>query len=353
MRCWRPIIWLIATVGFAPALAVCAASPADRLRAAILDAAAAGAPDPMDAALADRRHPDGIVLDLELADDQGEPIADCLAGHPRPPGVSPADWQALAAWPGLCDRGDAEGRSARLQLLDLDGDGRLDLIRETYLGGTGLFSQIELLRQRADGFASPRATRATVDTRDIATYSINGRGADQAFDLIDIEGQVLVAYRDSLYAEDTLTLAPPFAAPAAQDALRVRYAMRHRVAPPSDDAPVSARVAAVDRGLDALARRDSTRRACPQRPGDAPRPWHGAGHYTFEYAAAFDVRHAGDCVEVAVVHLLNSDRAPGGRSCCMARVHDRHGQQVADIALVTDRRVLDVDIIPARGDQRP
>ena len=59
------------------------ASPADRLRAAILDAAAAGAPDPMDAALADRRHPDGIVLDLELADDQGEPIADCLAGHPR------------------------------------------------------------------------------------------------------------------------------------------------------------------------------------------------------------------------------------------------------------------------------
>ena len=50
---------VLAEAGFAPALAVCAASPADRLRAAILDAAAAGAPDPMDAALADRRRSGG------------------------------------------------------------------------------------------------------------------------------------------------------------------------------------------------------------------------------------------------------------------------------------------------------
>ena len=144
MRSWRPIAWLLATVGIAPALAVCAASPADRLRAAILDAAATGAPDPVDAALADRRHPDGIVLDLELADDQGEPIADCLAGHPRPPGVSPADWQALAAWPGLCDRGDAEGRSARLQLLDLDGN-------RCQVGLDFIFEQAALLGVEAFG----------------------------------------------------------------------------------------------------------------------------------------------------------------------------------------------------------
>ena len=254
MKAWHPIVWLVAFAGLASAPTVHAATPAEHVRAAILEAAGAGAPDPVDAALAARRHPDGVTLDVALADDEEAPVADCLAGHPRPHGVSPADWQALAAWPGLCDRGDGEGRSARLQLIDLDGDGRLDLIRDTYLGGTGLFSQIELVRQRADGFAPPPVTPDAVDAHDTVVFSINGRGADQAFERVDIDGQVFVAYRDSVYAEDTITLARPFD-PAAQEAVRVRYAMRHRVAPPADDARPPALDAAVNRALAALARR--------------------------------------------------------------------------------------------------
>ncbi|MDC7805996.1 hypothetical protein PQS31_04060 [Luteimonas sp BLCC-B24] len=346
MKAWHPIVWLMAFAGLASAPTVHAATPAEHVRAAILEAAGAGAPDPVDAALAARRHPGGVTLDVALADDEEAPVADCLAGHPRPHGVSPADWQALAAWPGLCVRGDGEGRSARLQLIDLDGDGRLDLIRDTYLGGTGLFSQIELVRQRADGFAPPPVTPDAVDAHDTAVFSINGRGADQAFERVDLNGQVFVAYRDSVYAEDTITLARPFD-PAAQEAVRVRYAMRHRVAPPADDARPPALDAAVNRALAALARRGDVSRACPPRAGDAPGPWHGAGHYTFEYAATVAVRHAGDCVEVAVVNMLNSYRPPGGRGCCMAWVHDRSGRQIAGIALVTERRVLRIDIVPA------
>ncbi|MDR6991429.1 hypothetical protein [Luteimonas sp. 3794] len=183
------------------------------------------------------------------------------------------------------------------------------------------------------------------------TFSINGRGGDQAFDLIALDGRVLVVYRDSVYAEDTITLARPFAGPTAQDVVRVRYALRHRVAPqPADTAYPPALLAAVGRGLAGLAQHPGTAAACPERAGDAPRPWHGAGHYTFEYAAAFPVRYNGHCVEVAVVNLLSSYRAPGGQSCCMAWVHDRQGTQIAEIALATERRVLAVDRIPAPED---
>lgn len=339
---------LVAALGVVSAAAPCAERPVDRLHQAILDAAANGVADPGEAAVSSLRAVEGTVIDVELMDEHGEPLSDCLARSNRPDGVSPADWRALAAWPGICERGDGEGRSARLHLIDLDGDGRLDLVRDTYVGGTGLFSQIELIRQGPDGFARPLTALDDADARDHMTFSINGRGADQAFDLIALDGRVLVVYRDSIYAEDTITLARPFAGPTAQDVVRVRYAMRHRVAPQAaDTAYAPALIAAVDRGLAGLAQPPGTAAKCSERAGDAPRPWHGAEHYTFEYAAAFPVRHNGHCVEIVVVNLLSSYRAAGGQSCCMAWVHDRKGTQIADIPLTTERRVLAVDRIPA------
>ncbi|MBB3344977.1 hypothetical protein [Luteimonas sp. RC10] len=338
----------IAALALAPVLAAQAERPVDTLRQAILDAATAGAVDPLATALSPLQAGSTTELDIALADATDAPLADCLAHIVRPPGVPLADWQALARWPGTCDRGDGEGRGAHLQLLDLDGDGRLDLVRETYVGGTGLFSQIELIRQRPDGFAWPPADVGDADARDTMTFSINGRGGDQAFDLIAIDGRIWIVYRDSAYAQDMLTLTRPFNAEPAQDGLRVRYAMRHRVAPqPGSQPSAPSLLAAVDQGLSALATRTGPAPACPERSDDAPRPWHGAGHYTFEFAATFALHHDGDCSEVTVINLLNSDHPAGGQSCCMAWVYDRQATQIAEIALTTERRLLAVDIVPA------
>jgi hypothetical protein len=81
-------------------------------------------------------------------------------------------------------------------LVDLDGDGKRDLIIDSYVGGTGLFSYTGILKRSDDAFAAVNSDDSgNGDDFDAgvpgALYSLNGRGANQWSHWVRINGQVM------------------------------------------------------------------------------------------------------------------------------------------------------------------
>ncbi len=69
-------------------------------------------------------------------------------------------------------------------LIDLDGDGKRDLIIDSYVGGTGLFSYTGVLKRGDSAFESVNNADSNDDDNfdagvPGALYSINDRGANQ------------------------------------------------------------------------------------------------------------------------------------------------------------------------------
>lgn len=333
-----------------------AATPAMQLREAILQAAADGTAHPLQTTIERLRVQYGIALVLPL-DLDDNPTQAQFADLPRPPGVSDRDWQALTALRIDPDTIQDETRELRFTLVDLDGDGHLDLVRDQYIGGTGLFSRISLQRQDPrDGFA-PLLADPLDDPDPMAStpgqvdYSINGRGGDQALDLLRIDGRVVAVYRDSVHAMDTLSVREPFAETQPVQYLQIRYALAHTAqatqVPGEPPTHVDASLlAAVNRQLRAHAWHgtpDPDAGACPQPGNDNQWPWHGPGHYTFEYAGSVPVQYRNQCLSATVVHVLNSYRVDPD-ACCALWLFDETGEQVGDLALSTRRRILAIDL---------
>lgn len=156
----------------------------------------------------------------------------------RPAGVTNDEWRAL-----LRSKIDAGGEygSASYALVDLDGDGRRDLVLDSYTGGTGLFSYTSTLRRDGGNFLG--ADRGGVDdlgqdaeggsgdaTGPAYLFSINGRGANQAGYWIRLRGRVYAAYQVSYYGIDNIYLLRPFTVVGDVPKLAVRY--RYRLSVP-------------------------------------------------------------------------------------------------------------------------
>lgn len=304
-------------------------------------------PMPIDRALERYVDRSGIELRVEPGDEAG------ALERKRPPGLSDAEWRAfLAAWKTGAIAIESENGGAGLTFLDLDQDGHRDLIVDQYVGGTGLYSYISTLRNDpATGYADRGAS-----------FSINGRGGDQALYWLRIDGRSYAAYRDGVYGRDTLTLqramspAPP--AGATAPALVLRYRYRHRVLPAGaearrDDAEQAALDAdpdfavAADRALaqvrlnrDGSQRQPAPEARCPAPPGtpaeDDVWPWHGAGHYSFDFAATTRVRTPRACYAATVI-AFRSSYLKSYAGCCMLWVQTRPGDAVAERPLDTQR----------------
>lgn len=164
---------------------------------------------------------DGITTFSNLADgDEGQHFP-----SKRPKGVSEDEWKALVK---SKIEGGGENGSASYTLLDINGDGKRDLIIDSYIGGTGLFNYISALPRKSDSFSGKYVAENSDDfyegTDDAgALYSINGRGSNQSANWVKLNGRIYAAFRNSYYGVDNLFLLRPFSINDKSPKIAVQY----------------------------------------------------------------------------------------------------------------------------------
>lgn len=344
----------------------------ERLRAEIV-AVPADDPAPIDTVLARYRDETGIDLQIPVAGDSDAPLTALV----RPATVAPADWDAVTRYLHQTDAQHTvpvEMGELSLSLLDLDGDGQRDLVQSAYSGGTGLYTQVDLLRRDPQrGFVVPDSLDPQRPWAQ-GQYGISGRGSDQGLYWLRIDGVSYIAYRDGDYYGDILLLNRPLSAdprersPAVQ--LQVRYGREHRLADPVihvDGEPLDANATAIaaDRRLlkhidrllaaltlygDGVAHFGDEQARCPVPPGTDPGeaeiwPWRGAGSYTFDTAADTVIRSGKQCYSATLI-ALRSSYAGDHALCCQLWLYRGPGEQAATLDLRSRRWVSGVTLVP-------
>ncbi|WP_167525627.1 lysozyme inhibitor LprI family protein [Cupriavidus oxalaticus] len=235
--------------------------------------------------------------------DKKQPYTGAKFPTVRPAGVSRDEWRALQA--SRIDGGGENG-VASYTLMDVDGDGRRDLFIDSYSGGTGLFSFVSALHREGGKFVDELEG-------DGHLYLINGRGANQAADLIKLRGRVYVAYRNSYYGVDNIYLLRPLTVVGEVPRLAVHYRYRLSVPKVQKDEGKgtvtrldSALHAAITRAL-AQVSSEVARDAGLQDKPLCPVPdtvkdddrdayySYGAGHYAYEIVRDMPVWVGGQC----------------------------------------------------------
>lgn len=342
-----------------------------------IEAEPATDPTPIDTVL--QRHADTTGLSFDIATAGAD---DTTPPPPmQPAGVSAADWQAVRTYLGAASTVQddvSENGSHHYTLLDLDEDGQRDLLDTAYVGGTGLFTEIAVLRRdAAHGFLAPPNPASEAEPA-TGVFSINGRGGDQALYWLRIDGRSYAAYRDGDYFQDTLTLSRPLSSLSDERSsarvLQVRYRYRHTLAQlPQDPAQTTPEDqdaarwlaqhpqlrAVADRelqrlGFDAQGRQRSPNPAarCPVPAGigdpeeRAQWPWHDAGHYTFDYVADLRLRHGSDCYSASIV-AFRSSYLTSYAACCALWLYAAPGQQAVAVPLLSIRERAGVAVIAA------
>jgi len=387
----RPTAWAAAALLALAVLNAAQARAADRGTATLppvlerlrreIEAEPATDPTPIDTVL--QRHADTTGLSFDIATASADGAA--AAAPTQPAGVTAAEWQALRTYLGAAGTVQddvSESGNHHYTLLDLDEDGQRDLLDTAYVGGTGLYTEIAVLRRdAAHGFLAPPNAASEAEPA-TGVFSINGRGGDQALYWLRIDGRSYAAYRDGDYFQDTLTLSRPLSSQSDERSsprvLQVRYRHRHTLAPAPDPAQATPedqdaarwlarhpRLRAVaDRelqrlGFDAQGRQRSpdpnARCPVPAGIGDpeegAQWPWRDAGHYTFDYVADLRLRHGADCYSASIV-AFRSSYLTSYAACCALWVYAAPGQQVAILPLLSRRERAGVAVIAATPAQQ-
>ncbi len=230
----------------------------------------------------------------------------------RPAGVTMDEWEGLRR--SQVEGGGEHGR-AGYTLLDLDGDGRRDLVVDSYTGGTGLFSEISVLPRRGDRFAGRPSRGAQDEVGQPALYTLNGRGSNQSARWVSLQGRVYVAYAEGTYGSDSLRLLRPFSVQGVVPKLTLRY--RYRLAIPvhqqrEKEAGGPLRLTRMQhagllkglRHLDGVVSPrgsgDGSKPLCPVPEGTADDEASayasfGPGHYAFEVVGDFPVWFGEEC----------------------------------------------------------
>ncbi|WP_246164935.1 lysozyme inhibitor LprI family protein [Pigmentiphaga aceris] len=272
---------------------------AEELKTAIAEQLKKNPEFPLENALNAFRIPDA---DMTAFANEPVPNSDDPAEFPRkrPKGVNEDEWRALKATDLVSE---SENGSSRYALIDLDGDGKRDLIIDDYIGGTGLFNYISTRRRDGGKF---------VDGTSV--YSLNGRGANQDGTWVRLQGRVYAAYRVGYYGEDTLYLMRALKPAGKVPAVTVHY--RYNLQVPkvqvSDDGKTRTTLddklhSALTKALPKVTVAQDRQPSMPKREPICPIPantseddrdaYYGAGpgHYTIEIVADFPVQKDGVC----------------------------------------------------------
>lgn len=225
-----------------------------------------------------------------------------------PKGVTKDEWKALTA---SNIEGASESGKSAYTLMDLDGDGRRDLVVDTYTGGTGLFSYVETYHRVADVFVRRTSALGRESSTSSFLLSLNDRGANQSVDWINLRGHVYAAYRNSYYGVDQLYLLNPLEVTGTVPIVTVQY--RYQLSVPKtqkdeasdtsinlDDALHDALIQALDKvskteAKDVGEQKDPICPIPPSGEGDGDYYGYGPGHYSFEIVGDMPVVIAGQC----------------------------------------------------------
>lgn len=135
--------------------------------------------------------------------------------------ISDNEWQALL---NSNITTYTEMGTVRFSLVDLDNNGQRDLIIDSYVGGTGLFSYTGILKRGDTAFYSTNddANKDDFETPGVL-FSENGRGANQWSQWIEINDQLYAVWFNGNFGEDNLYLIRPFSQTDNIAAVTIRY----------------------------------------------------------------------------------------------------------------------------------
>lgn len=242
-----------------------------------------------------------------------------------PKGVTRDEWKALTTSKIL---GASETGKSSYTLMDLDGDGRRDLIVDTYAGGTGLFSYVETYHRTADIFVRRTDALDSESSTASSLLSINDRGANQSVDWINLRGRTYAVYRNSHYGVDQLYLLNPLEVTGAVPIVTVHY--RYQLSIPKtqndeasgnnmtlDDALLETLNQALDKVSKTEAKDIGEQKdpLCPIPPtgeGDGAYYGYGPGHYTFEIVGDLPVLIGDQCYIGRMMDWFGSYSAKNG-----------------------------------------
>lgn len=239
--------------------------------------------------------------------------AQCVWPARKPAAVTDDEWQALRR--SVVPQPGELGCSTYL-LMDMDEDGRRDLLQRTYVGGTGLFTEYSALKRVGRRFVAPTQRQTQGDQANEGTgpelFSTNDRGANQWYHLIKLQGRFYVAYVEGSFGRDHVALLRPTEQPAGVAAITVDYRYQFSVprrqtfGPEGQARKLELRPALQSTLEAALARHVGAPRAqtplpaCPAPAGaseeEAARyAGFGPVHYSMETAADFPFHWQGHC----------------------------------------------------------
>jgi len=243
----------------------------------------------------------------------GDQSGDAHFPTTQPKGVTADEWRALRA-SGI--EGGGENGVGSYTLMDIDGDGQRDLVIDSYVGGTGLFNEISVLRRKGakfGGIGAPNQAGQADDSGPSSLYTTNGRGGNQAGEWIRLRGRVYAAYRNSQYGVDNVYLLRPLTIVGDVPMLTVRY--RYRLSVPkvqkNEEKGTSTTLdnalhAALTRALGLVDTREARdagaadKPLCPVPEGTSDDDRsnytsYGPGHYSYEIVGDVPVRVGQQC----------------------------------------------------------
>ncbi|SUX70935.1 Uncharacterised protein [Citrobacter braakii] len=302
----------------------------------------------------------GQITDFRIsyAEDSTEPTA-----KPSPE-ISDDEWQAFSR---TTFSVDSENGGVNFTLIDLDDDGKRDLIINSYVGGTGLFSYTGVLKRGDNAFVVVNGKQDD-DNFGVpgALFSENGRGANQWSQWVRINGKVYALWYNGLYNEEKLYLLRPFSpdekAPVVAVHYRYEYDM-NSIEPREEGQPLLPKLNTKDKTklitelnkmqsilLQNQQASDGVSPICPIPAGtlqeDADNYSSGiAGNYTSEPVAAIPVWVNGEC-------LIGSVESYFGRGEFITLVSPKDQDIVGEYSVTGTRHVTSIksEWVPREGD---
>lgn len=302
----------------------------------------------------------GQITDFTIsyAEDSTEPTT-----KPTPE-ISDDEWRAFSH---TAISADSESGDVNFTLIDLDGDGKRDLIINSYVGGTGLFSYTGVLKRGDKAFVVVNG-KPDDDDFDVpgALFSENGRGANQWSQWVRINGQVYALWYNGLYNEEKLYLLRPFSADEKTPVVTVHYRYEYdmnSIGPQDEGQPLTPQLNTKDKTkliteltkmqntlLQNQQASDSASSICPIPAGTLPEEADNystgiAGHYTSEPVTVIPVWVDGEC-------LIGSVDSYFGRGEFITLLSPKDQDIVGEYSVTGTRHVTSIksDWIPREGD---